>query len=74
MYQWSSSRTSLVVMWGDLGYNNFFSEARLRPNSHHKLLIDRFVPQRIGTAGNLVLADTSPSDENQPDGIKKEDS
>lgn len=54
------------------GYNNFFSEAKLRPKSQHKLLIDRFVPQRVGTANNLVLADTSPADENQPDGVRKE--
>lgn len=56
------------------GYGNFFSEARLKPKTQHKLLIDRFVPNRLASNTELVLADTSGVDENTPEGFKKEDS
>jgi hypothetical protein len=59
----------LWVLTGfNLGYGKFFTEARLKAKSQHKLLIDRFVPNRLASNTELVLADTSPADENQPDG------
>lgn len=44
------------------GYGGFFSETKIKPKSQHKLLIDRFVPNRLTSNTDLVLADTSPAD------------
>lgn len=46
------------------GNGKYFSEARLKLKSQKKLLIDRFVPNRLASNTELFLADTSPAREN----------